>query len=869
MKRLFLFSILLIFGFQTTFSQILQPVKWQTSYNQVDEDEFDLIYTATIDPGWTVYSQFLEGEDGPVPTSFFFDEGDHFEKVGKTKEEGNRKEGFDPIFEMNVVKFAKKATFTQRVKVSDLSKAVSGYLEYMTCDDKRCLPPTEVDFNFALESTISPSPKTEQATTPKKQPKSIEQKTNSDNERKSNLNTQAQETDVQIVTDNPVQGGILDPAKWSIETRKAGDDEYDLVFKVKLDKGWNIYTQFIEGNDGPIPTTIYLDEGNHFEKVGEAKERGSNRIDGFDKIFNMNIVKFKEDATFVQRLKISDPSQSVTGAVEFMVCDETQCLPPTEISFRADFSALNAVIGDNALTIDEVPVQTSELKTALNADNLKTPVGECGNANPFQEKKGLWSIFVLGFFGGLIALLTPCVFPMIPLTVSFFTKGSQNKKKGMVNAFLYGFFILLVYLLLSLPFHLMDSINPGILNDISTNIWLNIAFFAIFMFFAFSFFGYYELTLPSSWTNKASSAEGIGGIVGIFFMAVTLALVSFSCTGPILGSLLAGALTSDGGAMQLTSGMAGFGFALALPFGLFAAFPGWMNSMPKSGGWLNTVKVVLGFLELALAFKFLSNADLVKHWELLKIEPFLAIWILIFLGLGFYLFGKIKFPHDSPIKKLSLTRKILGALSFAFVIYLASGFVYDQKIGSLRPLKLLSGLAPPVCYSWLYPCDCPQNLNCFKDFDEGIAYAKEVNKPVIIDFTGHACVNCRKMEEHVWPEPEVYKLLKNEYVLISLYVDEKVELPEEEQVVVESINGGTEKLRTVGKKWQHFQTKYFNNNSQPYYVLLSPDGKLLNNPVAYTPDAEKYADFLKCGLESWEKLTDSQSGGDKSLGSKD
>jgi len=338
-------------------------------------------------------------------------------------------------------------------------------------------------------------------------------------------------------------------------------------------------------------------------------------------------------------------------------------------------------------------------------------------------------------------------------------------------------------------------------------------------------------------------------------MALTLALVSFSCTGPILGSLLAGALSSDGGAWQLTAGMGGFGLALALPFALFALFPSWMTSLPKSGGWLNTVKVVLGFVELALALKFLSNADLVKHWGILKIEPFLASWILIAIGLALYLFRIIKFPHDSLIKKLSVTRIGLGLASVAFAIYLATGFLYDEKAGSYRPLKLLSGLAPPACYSWFYECDCPQNLNCFKDLNQGLAYAREVGKPVMIDFTGYACVNCRKMEEHVWPESEVYKYLKNDYVLISLYVDEKVELPENEQIEVQKATGGTRKLRNMGHKWSHFQTEYFNTNTQPYYVLLSPDGKLLNNPVGYTPEEEKYAGFLQCGLEAYQRLS--------------
>jgi len=454
-----------------------------------------------------------------------------------------------------------------------------------------------------------------------------------------------------------------------------------------------------------------------------------------------------------------------------------------------------------------------------------------------------------------LALITPCVFPMIPLTVSFFTKkGNQTKSSGIGKALLYGFFILLVYLILSIPFHLLDSVNPDILNEISTNVWLNVIFFIVFMFFAFSFFGYYELTLPSSWTNKTTQGENAGGIIGIFFMALTLAIVSFSCTGPILGSLLAGSLTADGGAWQLTAGMAGFGVSLGLPFALFAMFPNMLNALPKSGGWLNTTKVILGFLELALAFKFLSNADLVKHWGLLKIEPFLILWIIIFAGLALYLFGKIKFPHDSPIKKLSFSRIAGGILVAAFAIYLASGFRVNKETKTFTPLTLLSGLAPPVGYSWLYPSSTTNNLKTFKDLKEGIAYAKQVNKPIMIDFTGYACVNCRKMEEHIWPLEKIDNYLRNEYVLISLYVDDKKDLPTDEKVEVNRVNGGKRLLKNYGHKWANFQTQFFRSNSQPYYVLLNSDGnKVLIEPVGYTPDEDEYARFLEGGLEVFNK----------------
>ena len=576
----------------------------------------------------------------------------------------------------------------------------------------------------------------------------------------------------------------------------------------------------------------------------------------------MKIKFFENSAIFKQRVKTTSDINTINGVVEFMVCDDSKCLAPTEIDlvFTLKKGAVsNSNKSDKLIVIDNKV--TNSLLYGMDSDELSFSSVKCldevkSSSSEIQSGgKSLWNIFGLGFLGGLLALLTPCVFPMIPLTVSFFTKKSgQNKGSGVSKALLYGFFIFAVYVILSIPFHLLDSVNPDILNEISTNIWLNIIFFIIFVFFAFSFFGYYELTLPASWTNTTTQGENSGGFIGIFFMALTLAIVSFSCTGPILGSLLAGSLTADGGAWQLTAGMAGFGVSLGLPFALFAMFPNMMNALPKSGGWLNTTKVILGFLELALAFKFLSNADLVAHWNILKIEPFLLLWILIFAGLALYILGKIKFPHDSPIKKLSFSRIAGGILVASFVIYLASGFMVNKETKTFTPLTLLSGLAPPVGYSFLYPNDCPNNLDCFKDLKTGIAYAKKVNKPILLDFSGYACVNCRKMEEHVWPIPKIDQYIRNEYVLISLYVDDKKTLPKEEQILVNRINGGTRKLENYGHKWANFQTQFFKTNSQPYYVLLNSDGtKILNQAVGYTPDENDYAQFLECGLEVFKK----------------
>jgi len=654
---------------------------------------------------------------------------------------------------------------------------------------------------------------------------------------------------------------ILEPVKWSTSVEKISNTEYKLISKATIDTLWHLYSQNVP-ELGPIPTTFSYNENESFKIIGNTSEEEGHTVD--DPVFQMKIKFFENNAVFEQRIKILKDVATINGTVEFMVCDDTRCLNPTEIDLVFNISNtgksnVSQNDSDKLSTIDNTLVNNSLY--GMSIEDLSKSDISCKNevisnaSEVKKEGKSLWSIFGLGFLGGLLALLTPCVFPMIPLTVSFFTKkDSQSKSSGISKALLYGFFILAVYVLLSIPFHLLDSVNPDILNEISTNVWLNIIFFIIFVFFSFSFFGYYELTLPSSWTNKTTQGENAGGILGIFFMALTLAIVSFSCTGPILGSLLAGSLTADGGAWQLTAGMAGFGVSLGLPFALFAMFPNMMNALPKSGGWLNTTKVVLGFLELALAFKFLSNADLVQHWNLLKIEPFLIIWIIVFASLALYLFGKIKFPHDSPIKKLSFFRISSAILVAAFTIYLASGFRVNKDTKTFTPLTLLSGLAPPVGYSFLYPKECPNDLECFKDLKEGIAYAQKVNKPIMLDFTGYACVNCRKMEEHVWPDEKIDALIRNEYVLISLYVDDKKLLPKEEQVLVNRVNGGTRTLKNYGHKWSNFQTQFFQTNSQPYYVLMNSDGtKILNEAVGYTPDEDDYAQFLECGLEVFKK----------------
>ena len=631
------------------------------------------------------------------------------------------------------------------------------------------------------------------------------------------------------------------PIEIKTSVKKISETEYDIIFNATLYKGWYLYSQY-NPDEASLPLEITIPEGeNGYKLVGKADEKDTFKK--YSDVWEKEEIVFKDKAIITQRIELTNKDITIIKLNFFGQVCETACINIDELFTIS----LSGAIINKDISINE---KSKELSKKLKLDLINTALLKSSTEDENNTSNGLLNIFLLGFVGGLLALLTPCVFPMIPLTVSFFTKQSKNKSKGVFNAILYGFFIVLIYILLSIPFHFLDNLDPEILNTISTNVWLNIFFFAVLVFFAFSFFGFYEIILPSSWGNKMDNASSVGGIIGVFFMALTLAIVSFSCTGPILGSLLAGSLTSDGGATQLTAGMSGFGLALALPFALFALFPNWLNSLPKSGGWLNTTKVVLGFLELALAFKFLSNADLVAHWDLLKREVFIGIWVVLFIDLALYLFAKIKFPHDSPIKKLSFSRISFGFLTLAFVVYISPGVLKNPTWN----LSLLSGFPPPQFYSiYEQESDCPLGLDCYKDFDEGLAKAKEVNKPILLDFTGWACVNCRKMEENVWSVPNVYQTLKNNYILISLYVDDnEKELPKNQQFDFLKENGRIKKIKTVGDKWSTFQVINFKNASQPYYVLLSPNLEILNTAQQYT-DKETYYSWLQKVLQNFKK----------------
>ncbi|MEO6537337.1 MAG: cytochrome c biogenesis protein CcdA, partial [Ferruginibacter sp.] len=624
--------------------------------------------------------------------------------------------------------------------------------------------------------------------------------------------------------------------KWSAEAKKISGNQYQLSLKGFIKKGWHVYdsnrAQDLAGLVVSFDDSLVNPEAIHLN----TKSKTIN-----DVVFDSKDMQVTTDSiVFTQKINlIGQPLAVVKIKLNYETGDAGNFLPEEQkIIINLEPGAVTA--NTNRILIPSI--------------NLDEPLTECGagSASALSVKKstGLLSLFVLGFLGGLVALLTPCVFPMIPLTVSFFTKKSVNRKAGIKNAFIYGFFILLIYIFLSLPFHFLDKLNPEILNNISTNVYLNILFFIIFIVFALSFFGLYEITLPAAISNSTDSKAGVGNIAGIFFMALTLALVSFSCTGPILGSLLAGSLSADGGAMQLTVGMGGFGLALALPFALFALFPNMLGSLPKSGGWLTTVKVVLGFLELGLAFKFLSNADLVKHWGLLKREIFIGIWVLVGAGLTLYLFGLLKFKHDSPIKKLSVIRIGLGILAGVFTLYLIPGLTNTKAAN----LSLISGFPPPLYYS-IYKSgnDCVLDLNCTRDYEEGLKMAREQNKPILLDFTGYACVNCRRMEENVWSKPEVYKLMKEKFIVISLYVDDKKKLLSSQQFTYKSKSGDQKEIITVGDKWATFETENFKNNAQPLYAILNNEEQLLSHPVGYVPSVKEYGEWLQCGVNVFYK----------------
>jgi thiol:disulfide interchange protein len=794
------------FLLSSAFGQVLEPVKWSFSSEKTGTNEYKLIFTADIDPTWHLYSQNIPMS--PPATTFVFEQGQGFELIGKV-DESPSVEQYDPNFEMVLRFFSKQAVFSQLVRLTgDKPVDVKGSLEFMCCDDTRCLPPSEVDFSFSLSpDKVSAGP-----------------------------------------VGPGISGGILKPVTWDYEIEEISNGLYELIFKAKIDQGFHLYSLDIPEN-GPLPTEFSFEPNDGYVLDSEVYESTEGK-EKYDEIFEMNIKSFEGVAEFRQRIVTRSSSAfPVTGEIAYMVCNDVGCV---------------ALYEDIMLTIKDGKI-VSDVQEIVAAESAGS-----GKADIQGGASSLWGFFFIAFLAGLAAILTPCVFPMIPMTVSFFMNDKESKVKGKIKAMVYGLSIIGIYTLIGSILAVVAG--PDIANWLSTH-WLpNILFFLIFVIFAASFFGMFEITLPHWLVNKSDQKADKGGYLGSVFMALTLVLVSFSCTGPIVGTIL---VESAGGqVLKPIVGMFGFSLAFALPFTLFAIFPKWLSSLPKSGGWLNSVKVVLGFLELALGLKFLSVADQTYHWGLLDREIYLAFWIVIFFLLGLYLLGKIKFPHDSEVKTLSVPRLMLSIITFSFVVYLIPGM-----FGA--PLKALSGYMPPMATHDFdlndiirknsrlssgstakltdhQQCETPKfheklhlphGLEGYFDYEQGLECAKALNKPIFIDFTGHGCVNCREMEANVWSDPRVLSMLENEFVVIALYVDDKTSLPESEWVVSD-YDGKVKK--TIGRKYSDFQISKFGVNAQPYYVLMGHNGEVLNQPKAYDLNVDAFVEFLKSGIENFE-----------------
>ncbi len=799
-----LLSLVLVFSFAAK-AQILEPVKWSFSSNKLNDTEYELIFKASIDHKWHLYSQDIPMS--PPATTFAFEESSGYELVGKVSEESEIIEEYDPNFEMELKFFADEAIFKQKVKILTTAEVtVNGTLEFMCCDDTKCLPPTDVDFSIKIQEGSGGAPKQ----------------------------------------------NILEPVVWDISVTEVGDATYDIHYKASIDEGYHLYSLTIP-EDGPLPTEFLFEDPKGFEVVDGPVEI-IKPIEEYDDVFKMDIKFFEHEAHFKNTIKITsdDSPLKVIGEIAYMVCNDVGCVALYEdIELAFDGKSGGLIAADELMDTD---ISASE------------------DMGDIQGKKAsLWGFFILSFLGGLAAILTPCVFPMIPMTVSFFMKDGEEKSKGKAQALLYGFSIIAIYTFIGSILAVIAG--PDIANWLSTH-WLpNVLFFLIFVIFAASFFGMFEIVIPSSLITKSDQKADKGGFLGPVFMAMTLVLVSFSCTGPIVGTIL---VESAGGqVLKPIIGMFGFSLAFALPFTLFAFFPSLLQGLPKSGGWLNSVKVVLGFLELALGLKFLSVADQTYHWGLLDREVYIAFWIVIFFLMGLYLLGKLKFAHDSDTPFVGVPRLMLAIITFTFVMYLIPGM-----FGA--PLKALSGYLPPqsthdfdlnavirdnvkvyassggggheveeICETPKYHdfLHLPHGLQGYFDYEQALKCAKEQNKPIFIDFTGHGCVNCREMEANVWSDPAVIKRLREDFIIVALYVDDKTKLDESEWVT-SSYDGKVKK--TVGKKYADLQVTKFGVNAQPFYVLMGHNGEVLTQPRAYDLDVEAFVKFLDAGKENFK-----------------
>lgn len=653
-----------------------------------------------------------------------------------------------------------------------------------------------------------------------------------------------------------LQAQILEPVKVNKNLKKISDTAYELQFDVSIADGWHVYsTNLKEG--GPVSASLSIEKEKGITRIGELAAKG-NELAVYDKLFGMDVRYFENNVQFIQKLKLVNGNYNLEGYFEYAACDDQTCLPPTKVEFSyvGGDAALVSIQENEAkapnvsdegefeeepslLQMEEHPSQENQELASAYWNPVIKELQEFGETSNAEDRSWLY-IFIAGFLGGLIALLTPCVWPIIPMTVSFFLKRGENKRQGIRDAIIYGISIIVIYLSLGLAITLIFGASA--LNAMSTNALFNLFFFALLIFFAASFFGAFEITLPSKWSNAVDSkADATSGLISIFLMAFTLTLVSFSCTGPIIGFLLV-EVSTTGSILAPAIGMLGFAIALALPFTLFALFPSWLRSMPKSGGWMNVVKVTLGFIEVAFALKFLSVADLAYGWRILDRETFIALWIVIFALLGFYLLGKIKFKHDDDSSKVGVSRFFLAMISLAFAVYMVPGLWG-------APLKAISAFAPPM-YTQDFNLYNKEVAAKFDDYDLGMEYARQQGKPVLLDFTGYGCVNCRKMELAVWTDAEVSNLINDEYVLITLYVDNKTKLDEPIKVIE---NGSERTLRTYGDKWSYLQRSKFGANAQPFYVLIDNQGFPLNKSYAFDEDVAAYVQFLETGLSNYKK----------------
>lgn len=819
-------------------AQFADPVDWEFDKEELKGGHYKLHIRAQIDGGWHMYSQDLPEDAIPKPTTVSFEEDPNASIIGEVQEKGVATTS-DPLSDKELGLFKEEAHFIQEVEV-DADLQLDGSVEYMVCDDSQCLPPKKESFSFELEKGRASN---EKQGDPKKDEKG---KDPGDRESEGSEEGASSSEQAPSLDSDPIHGRdkaekMADPVEWSGSVIRMDEDRYLLRARAKIDTGWHIYGTDLEKGSGPIPTSFRFQTNEGQDLKGKLWEEEAKQA--YDEQYERELKLHKGATVFEQVLHVEEKfSDTVGAAIEFMACTKERCLRPKTIEMSFDLEG--AEEGEPIL---------ADLDGSSNKKSSELEAQE-------EEKRGLLWTFILSFGGGFVALLTPCVFPMIPLTVSFFTKQSPTRAKGVRNAITYSASIVLIYTAIG---YLITRIFGGsAMNVISTDPIVNILIFILILVFAISFLGGFDLNLPESWIDRTDKMADKGGLIGIFFMAFVLALVSFSCTAPIIGPLLF-QTASQGGAAPL-AGMFGFSLALALPFGLFAIFPAWLNSLPRSGGWMNTVKVTLGFLELALAFKFLSQADLVTQAGILKRELFLAIMIGVFIMMSMYLLGVFRTPNDDEVPKLSVPRVLFATLSLIFTLYLIPGL-----FGA--PLKLISGYPPPLQYSeWSMGNSfsdggskegasevdrgehCPQGLNCFNTYEKALSYAKKVDKPLMLDFTGHACPNCRRMEERVWSEEGIMGTISEEFVLASLYVDQRTELPEAEQKTV-TLNGEKIELESVGDKWHYFQAKHYSTNTQPYYVLLDHEEERLVDPTGYEPDAKTFRAWLDKGLERFKK----------------